>query len=77
MSLVGHNRTTALCGSMSGLPETGHGWAFYEYTPCSARMRTSARLIRDACNAPLHGADSCIGSAEQIMIDKAERLAAA
>jgi len=20
-------------GSMSGLPESGHGWAIYEYTP--------------------------------------------
>jgi hypothetical protein len=25
-------------GSMSGLPESGHGWAIYEYTPYSRRF---------------------------------------
>src|SRR6476620_1371768 len=33
MSLVGQTRPFHDVDSMSGLPENGHGWAFYEYTP--------------------------------------------
>jgi hypothetical protein len=32
---VGSSQTRSFgdVGSMSGLPESGHGWAIYEYTP--------------------------------------------
>jgi hypothetical protein len=30
---IGHTRSFGDVGSMSGLPESGHGWAIYEYTP--------------------------------------------
>jgi hypothetical protein len=30
---LGHTRSFGDVGSMSGLPESGHGWAIYEYTP--------------------------------------------
>jgi hypothetical protein len=33
MSALGHDRSFGDVGSMSGLPESGHGWAIYEYTP--------------------------------------------
>jgi hypothetical protein len=33
MSLAGHDPSFGHVGSMSGLPESGHGWAIYEYTP--------------------------------------------
>jgi len=33
MSLVGQTRSFGDVGSMSGLPESGHGWAIYEYRP--------------------------------------------
>jgi hypothetical protein len=29
---MGHERSFGDVGSMSGLPESGHGWAIYEYT---------------------------------------------
>jgi len=29
----GQIRSFGFVGSMSGLPESGHGWAIYEYTP--------------------------------------------
>jgi hypothetical protein len=29
----GSNSAVGDVGSMSGLPESGHGWAIYEYTP--------------------------------------------
>jgi len=29
----GQSRSFGDVGSMSGLPESGHGWAIYEYTP--------------------------------------------
>ena len=32
MSQMGQTRTFGDVGSMSGLPESGHGWAIYEYT---------------------------------------------
>jgi hypothetical protein len=31
MSQMGHDRSFGDVGSMSGLPESGHGWATYEY----------------------------------------------
>src|SRR5215813_3161947 len=31
--LWGQTRSFGDVGSMSGLPESGHGWAIYEYTP--------------------------------------------
>jgi hypothetical protein len=33
MSEMGQTRPFHDVDSMSGLPENGHGWAFYEYTP--------------------------------------------
>src|SRR5262249_19614873 len=30
---VGQTRSFGDVGTMSGLPESGHGWAIYEYTP--------------------------------------------
>jgi hypothetical protein len=33
MSELGQTRSCGDLGSMSGLPETGHGWAIYEYLP--------------------------------------------
>jgi len=33
MSLVGQTRSFGDVGLMSGLPESGHGWAIYEYAP--------------------------------------------
>jgi hypothetical protein len=33
MSSLGQTRSFYDIGSMSGLPECGHGWAIYEYTP--------------------------------------------
>jgi hypothetical protein len=33
MSQLGQTRSFGFVGSMSGLPESGHGWAIYEYTP--------------------------------------------
>jgi hypothetical protein len=33
MSGPGQTRPFHDVDSMSGLPENGHGWAFYEYTP--------------------------------------------
>jgi hypothetical protein len=30
---LGQTRSFGFVGSMSGLPESGHGWAIYEYTP--------------------------------------------
>jgi hypothetical protein len=33
MSQRGQTRSFGDVGSMSGLPESGHGWAIYEYTP--------------------------------------------
>jgi hypothetical protein len=30
---LGQIRSFGFVGSMSGLPESGHGWAIYEYTP--------------------------------------------
>jgi hypothetical protein len=33
MSEIGHDRSFGEVGSMSGLPESGHGWPIYEYTP--------------------------------------------
>jgi hypothetical protein len=38
MSVVGETRSLGDVGSMSGLPESGHGWAIYEYTPYSRRF---------------------------------------
>src|SRR5262245_66625733 len=32
-SATGQTRSFGDVGSMSGLPESGHGWAIYEYTP--------------------------------------------
>jgi hypothetical protein len=29
---IGQTRSFGGVGSMSGLPESGHGWAIYEYT---------------------------------------------
>ena len=29
----GQTRSFGFVGSMSGLPESGHGWAIYEYMP--------------------------------------------
>jgi hypothetical protein len=33
MAEMGQTRSFVFVGSMSGLPESGHGWAIYEYTP--------------------------------------------
>jgi len=33
MSARGHDRSFGDVSSMSGLRESGHGWAIYEYTP--------------------------------------------
>jgi hypothetical protein len=33
MSQMGQTRSFGDVGSMSCLPESGHGWAIYEYTP--------------------------------------------
>src|SRR5262249_13935500 len=33
MTAVGQIRSFGDVGSMSGLPESGHGWAIYEHTP--------------------------------------------
>jgi hypothetical protein len=33
MTEMGQIRSFGDVGSMSGLPESGHGWAIYEYTP--------------------------------------------
>jgi hypothetical protein len=30
---MGQTRSFGDVGSMSGSPESGHGWAIYEYTP--------------------------------------------
>jgi hypothetical protein len=35
MSVEGQTRSFGDVGSMSGLPESGHGWAIYECTPRS------------------------------------------
>jgi hypothetical protein len=32
-SAPGQTRSFGFVGSMSGLRESGHGWAIYEYTP--------------------------------------------
>jgi hypothetical protein len=32
-SVPGQTRSFGDVGSMSGLPESGHDWAIYEYTP--------------------------------------------
>jgi hypothetical protein len=37
MTAPGQTRPFHDVDSMSGLPENGHGWAFYEYTPWAAR----------------------------------------
>jgi hypothetical protein len=39
MSLVGQTRSFGDVGSMSGLTETGHSWAIYEYTPLVLAMK--------------------------------------
>jgi hypothetical protein len=41
-------RSFGFVGSMSGLPESGHGWAIYEYTP-------SLSILGNSIAAP-HGA---------------------
>jgi hypothetical protein len=33
MTGLGQTRSFGGVGSMSGLPESGHDWAIYEYTP--------------------------------------------
>jgi hypothetical protein len=33
MSQLGQTRSFGDVGSMSDLPQCGHGWAIYEYTP--------------------------------------------
>jgi hypothetical protein len=33
MSALGQTRSFGDVGSMSGLPNSGHKWAVYEYTP--------------------------------------------
>ena len=40
----GQSRSFGDVGSMSGLPEIGHGWATYEYTPYSTIRVGEARL---------------------------------
>ena len=42
MSESGQTRPFGDAGSMSGLPESGHGWAIYEYMP-PANIRAVAR----------------------------------
>ena len=37
MSPLGSDRSFGLVGSMSGLPESGHDWAIYEYAPLKKR----------------------------------------
>jgi hypothetical protein len=37
MTAMGQTRSFGFVGSMSGLPESGDGWAIYEYTPFSNR----------------------------------------
>jgi hypothetical protein len=42
MTAVGQTRSFGDVGSMSGLPESGHGWAIYEYTPfCNGPVMSS------------------------------------
>jgi hypothetical protein len=33
LAAMGQTRSFGDVGSMSGLPESGHGWAIYEYPP--------------------------------------------
>jgi hypothetical protein len=49
MSQMGQARSFGDDGSMSGLPESGHGWAIYEYTPYSPQNLTTdtARFVVD------------------------------
>jgi hypothetical protein len=42
MSLVGQTRSFGDVGSMSGLPESGHGWAIHEYA--TVVRRGSSRI---------------------------------
>jgi hypothetical protein len=48
MSQMGHNRSFGDVGSMSGLPESGHGWATmnYDSTPAAACCIDGAMLWR-------------------------------
>jgi hypothetical protein len=39
MSQLGQTRSFGDVGSMSGLPESGHGWAIHEYTPWERKGR--------------------------------------
>src|SRR5262249_59648057 len=57
----GQNRSFDDVGPMSGLPESGHGWAIYEYTPLTTSM-----LIRgeSCCCAPAPERRRRIRSAE-------------
>ena len=44
MTAVGQIRSFGDVGSMSGLPESGHGWAIYEHTPQIAPLKNDAPL---------------------------------
>jgi hypothetical protein len=41
---------------MSGLPESGHDWAIYEYTPSLTPLRDLGRSARQAPPHRLHAA---------------------
>jgi hypothetical protein len=43
---VGQTRSYGDVGSMSGLPESGHDWAIYEYAPLKEERRALVGLVR-------------------------------
>jgi hypothetical protein len=43
MSALGQTRSFGDVGSMSGLPESGHDWAIYEYTPESSLIESTSQ----------------------------------
>jgi hypothetical protein len=57
-SVVGQTRSYGDVGSMSGLPESGHDWAIYEYTPLEeqgtsrTRVRPAEELTSGTKSAP-------------------------
>jgi hypothetical protein len=45
MSAASHSRRFQDVRDMSGLPESGHGWAIYEYRPRQGRDLTKPHLL--------------------------------
>jgi hypothetical protein len=49
ISALGHDRSFGDVGSTSGLPESEHDWAIYEYT-----RKSCARVVPPAAGKLLH-----------------------